>query len=191
MRRDASLMDIFGTRGDQPGSEGDVDEVTNRFLAAIDRAKATYTEEDVIFEVEKSWSNKTDSKDTKLNYTAIPSSNISKPEGGSIDKSSTSKDTEASEEQISLAGKSEDLDKGQNETNEIDSQLVIQEDILRQDHLMVENWLRQNNKSHLLDSSSNQSLVGEEDPDVEVGVRGIMFGYDDEAEVDKERGARK
>ena len=52
MRRDASLMDIFSTRGDQPGAEEDVDEVANSFLAAIDRAKATYTEEDVIFEVE-------------------------------------------------------------------------------------------------------------------------------------------
>ena len=59
MRRDASLMDIFNNRGDQPGTEEDVDEVANRFLAAIDRAKATYTEEDVIFEVEKSWSNTT------------------------------------------------------------------------------------------------------------------------------------
>ena len=85
MRRDASLSDIFSTRGDQPGSDGDVDEVAHHFLAAIDRAKATYTEEDVISEVEIAWSNKTDFKDTKLNYTAVPSSNISKPEGGSID----------------------------------------------------------------------------------------------------------
>ena len=39
MRRDASLSDIFSTRGDQPGSDGDVDEVAHRFLAAVDRAK--------------------------------------------------------------------------------------------------------------------------------------------------------
>ena len=170
MRRDASLMDIFSTRGDQPGAEEDVDEVANSFLAAIDRAKATYTEEDVIFEVENSWSNTTDFKDAKLNYTAAPSSNVSKPEGDSIDKPLTSNDTEVSEEQkqISLKGKSKDFDKGQNVTDEIDSQLVIQEDTLRQDHLMVENWLRQNNKSHLLDSNSNQSLVAKEDAEVKV-----------------------
>ena len=162
MRRDASLMDIFNNRGDQPGTEEDVDEVANRFLAAIDRAKATYTEEDVIFEVEKSWSNTTDFKDIKLNHTAVPVGNISKPEGASIDKPSTSKDTEVSdEEQISLDGMSKGFDMEQNVTDEIDDQLLVQEDTLRKDHLMVENWLRQNN-----DFSSNQSLVAEEDPEV-------------------------
>ena len=162
MRRDASLMDIFNNRGDQPGTEEDVDEVANRFLAAIDRAKATYTEEDVIFEVEKSWSNTTDFKDIKLNHTAVPVGNISKPEGASIDKPSTSKDTEVSdEEQISLDGMSKGFDMGQNVTDEIDGQLLIQEDTLRQDHLMVENWLRQHSNS-----SSNQSLVAKEDPEV-------------------------
>ena len=162
MRRDASLMDIFNNRGDQPGTEEDVDEVANRFLAAIDRAKATYTEEDVIFEVEKSWSNTTDFQDIKLNHTAVPVGNISKPEGASIDKPSTSKDTEISdEEQISLDGMSKGFDMGQNVTDEIDGQLLIQEDTLRQDHLMVENWLRQNNNS-----SSNQPLVAKEDPEV-------------------------
>ena len=162
MRRDASLMDIFNNRGDQPGTEEDVDEVANRFLAAIDRAKATYTEEDVIFEVEKSWSNTTDFKDIKLNHTAVPVGNISKPEGASIDKPSTSKDTEVSdEEQISLDGMSKGFDMGQNVTDEIDGQLLIQEDTLRQDHLIVKKWLRQNNNS-----SSNQPLVAKEDPEV-------------------------
>ena len=163
MRRDASLMDIFSPRGDQPGDDGDVDEVANRFLAAIDRAKATYTEEDVISEVENSWSNKTDFKDIKLNHTAVPVGNISisKPEGASFDKSSISKDTDVSEEQISLARTSEDFDKGQNVTDEIDDQLLIQEDTLRKDHLMVEDWLRQSN-----DFSSNKSLVDKEDPEV-------------------------
>ena len=162
MRRDASLMDIFNNRGDQPGTEEDVDEVANRFLAAIDRAKATYTEEDVIFEVEKSWSNTTDFKDIKLNHTAVPVGNISKPEGASIDKPSTSKDTEVSdEEQISPDGMSKGFDMGQNVTDEIDGQLLIQEDTLRQDHLIMKKWLRQNN-----DFSSNQSLVAEEDPEV-------------------------
>ena len=162
MRRDAGLMDIFNNRGDQPGTEEDVDEVANRFLAAIDRAKATYTEEDVIFEVEKSWSNTTDFKDIKLNHTAVPVGNISKPEGASIDKPSTSKDTEVSEEeQISLDGMYKGFDIGQNVTDEIDDQLLIQEDTLRQDHLMVENWLRQHSNS-----SSNQSLVAKEDPEV-------------------------
>ena len=162
MRRDASLMDIFSTRGDQPGAEEDVDEVANSFLAAIDRAKATYTEEDVIFEVENSWSNKTDFKDIKLNHTAVPVGNISKPAGPSIDKSSTSKDTGVSEEkQTSLDGMSKGFDKGQNVTDEIDDQLLVQEDTLRKDHLMVENWLRQSN-----DFSSNQSLVDEEGPEV-------------------------
>ena len=162
MRRDAGLMDIFNNRGDQPGTEEDVDEVANRFLAAIDRAKATYTEEDVIFEVEKSWSNTTDFKDIKLNHTAVPVGNISKPEGASIDKPSTSKDTEVSEEeQISLDGMYKGFDIGQNVTDEIDGQLLIQEDTLRQDHLMVENWLRQHSNS-----SSNQSLVAKEDPEV-------------------------
>ena len=98
MRRDAGLMDIFSPRGDQPGDNGDVDEVASRFLAAIDRAKATYTEEDVISEVENTWSNKTDFEDIKLNHTAVPVGNISKPAGPSIDKSSTSKDTGVSEE---------------------------------------------------------------------------------------------
>ena len=162
MRRDAGLMDIFNNRGDQPGTEEDVDEVANRFLAAIDRAKATYTEEDVIFEVEKSWSNTTDFQDIKLNHTAVPVGNISKPEGASIDKPSTSKDTEVSdEEQIPLDGMSKGFDMGQNVTDEIDGQLLIQEDTLRQDHLMVENWLRQNTNS-----SSNQFLVAKEDPEV-------------------------
>ena len=171
MRRDASLSDIF-SRGDQPGSDGDVDEVAHRFLAAVDRAKATYSEEDVASEVEISWSNKTDFKDTKLNYTAVLSSNISKPGGDSTDKpvSSTSNGTVVSEEQkqISLAGKSKDLDVGQNVIDDVGSQLVIQEDTLRQDHLMVENWLRQNNRSHLLDSNSNQSLVAKKDSKVKV-----------------------
>ena len=162
MRRDASLMDIFNNRGDQPGTEEDVDEVANRFLAAIDRAKATYTEEDVIFEVEKSWSNTTDFKDIKLNHTAVPVGNISKPEGASIDKPSTSKDTEISdEEQISLDGMSKGFDMEQNVTDEIDDQLLVQEDTFRKDHLIMKKWLRQNN-----DFSSNQSLVAEEDPEV-------------------------
>ena len=162
MRRDASLMDIFNNRGDQPGTEEDVDEVANRFLAAIDRAKATYTEEDVIFEVEKSWSNTTDFKDIKLNHTAVPVGNISKPEGPSIDKPSTSKDTEISdEEQISLDGMSKGFDMEQNVTDEIDDQLLVQEDTFRKDHLIMKKWLRQNN-----DFSSNQSLVAEEDPEV-------------------------
>ena len=172
MKRDASLHDIFNTRGDQPGSDGDVDELAHHFLAAIDRAKATYSEEDVISEVEISWGNKTEFKDTKLNYTAVPSSNVSKPGVDSTDKPvpSTSNDTVVSEEQkqISLAGKSKDLDMGQNVTDEVDSQLVNQEDTLRQDHLMVERWLRQNNKSHLLDSSSNQSLVAKGGSEVKV-----------------------
>ena len=77
LKRDASLHDIFSTRGDQPGSDGDVDEVAHRFLAAIDRAKATYSEEDIVSEVEISWGNKTEFKNTQLNYTADPSSNIS------------------------------------------------------------------------------------------------------------------
>ena len=162
MRRDASLMDIFNNRGDQPGTEEDVDEVANRFLAAIDRAKATYTEEDVIFEVENSWSNTTDFKDIKLNHTAVPVGNISKPEGASIDKPSTSKDTEISdEEQISLDGMSKGFDMEQNVTDEIDDQLLVQEDTFRKDHLIMKKWLRQNN-----DFSSNQSLVAEEDPEV-------------------------
>ena len=162
MRRDASLMDIFNNRGDQPGTEEDVDEVANRFLAAIDRAKATYTEEDVIFEVEKSWSNTTDFQDIKLNHTAVPVGNISKPEGASIDKPSTSKDTEVSdEEQISLDGMSKGFDMEQNVTDEIDDQLLVQEDTFRKDHLIMKKWLRQNN-----DFSSNQSLVAEEDPEV-------------------------
>ena len=162
MRRDASLMDIFSTRGDQPGAEEDVDEVANSFLAAIDRAKATYTEEDVISEVENSWSNKTDFKDIKLNHTAVPVGNISKPAGPSIDKFSTSRDTAVSEEkQISLEEMSKGFDKGQNVTDEIDDQLWVQEDTLRKDHLMVENWLRQSNGFN-----SNQSLVDEEGPEV-------------------------
>merc|ERR1711994_1023920 len=162
MRRDAGLMDIFNNRGDQPGTEEDVDEVANRFLAAIDRAKATYTEEDVIFEVEKSWSNTTDFQDIKLNHTAVPVGNISKPEGASIDKPSTSKDTEISdEEQISLDGMSKGFDMEQNVTDEIDDQLLVQEDTFRKDHLIMKKWLRQNN-----DFSSNQSLVAEEDPEV-------------------------
>ena len=172
LKREASLHDIFSTRGDQPGSDGDVDEVAHRFLAAIDRAKATYSEEDIVSEVEISWGNKTEFKDTQLNYTAVPSSNISKPGVDSTDKpvSSTSNNTGVSEEQkqISLAGKSKDLDMGQNVTDEVDSQLVIQEDTLRQDHLMVERWLRQNNKSYLLDSNSNQSLVAKKNSEVKV-----------------------
>ena len=172
LKRDASLHDIFSTRGDQPGSDGDVDEVAHRFLAAIDRAKATYSEEDIVSEVEISWGNKTEFKNTQLNYTAVPSSNISKPGVGSTDKPvpSTSNDTEVSEEQkqIYLAGESKDLDMGQNVTDEVDSQLVIQEDTLRQDHLMVERWLRQNNKSYLLDSNSNQSLVAKKGSEVKV-----------------------
>ena len=91
---------------------------------------------------------------------------------GSTDKPvpSTSNDTEVSEEQkqIYLAGESKDLDMGQNVTDEVDSQLVIQEDTLRQDHLMIENWLRQNNKSYLLDSNSNQSLVAKKNSEVKV-----------------------
>ena len=172
LKRDASLHDIFSTRGDQPGSDGEVDEVAHRFLAAIDRAKATYSEEDIVSEVEISWGNKTEFKNTQLNYTADPSSNISKPGVGSTDKPvpSTSNDTEVSEEQkqIYLAGESKDLDMGQNVTDEVDSQLVIQEDTLRQDHLMIENWLRQNNKSYLLDSNSNQSLVAKKNSEVKV-----------------------
>ena len=172
LKREASLHDIFSTRGDQPGSDGDVDEVAHHFLAAIDRAKATYSEEDIVSEVEISWGNKTEFKDTQLNYTAVPSSNISKPGVGSTDKPvpSTSNNTGVSEEQkqISLAGKSKDLDMGQNVTDEVDSQLVIQEDTLRQDHLMIENWLRQNNKSYLLDSNSNQSLVAKKNSEVKV-----------------------
>ena len=172
LKREASLHDIFSTRGDQPGSDGDVDEVAHRFLAAIDRAKATYSEEDIVSEVEISWGNKTEFKDTQLNYTAVPSSNISKPGVDSTDKPvpSTSNNTGVSEEQkqISLAGKSKDLDMGQNVTDEVDSQLVIQEDTLRQDHLMIENWLRQNNKSYLLDSNSNQSLVAKKNSEVKV-----------------------
>ena len=172
LKREASLHDIFSTRGDQPGSDGDVDEVAHRFLAAIDRAKATYSEEDIVSEVEISWGNKTEFKNTQLNYTAVPSSNISKPGVGSTDKPvpSTSNDTEVSEEQkqISLAGESKDLDMGQNVTDEVDSQLVIQEDTLRQDHLIMERWLRQNNKSYLLDSNSNQSLVAKKNSEVKV-----------------------
>ena len=172
LKRDASLHDIFSTRGDQPGSDGEVDEVAHRFLAAIDRAKATYSEEDIVSEVEISWGNKTEFKNTQLNYTAVPSSNISKPGVDSTDKPvpSTSNDTEVSEEQkqIYLAGESKDLDMGQNVTDEVDSQLVIQEDTLRQDHLMVERWLRQNNKSYLLDSNSNQSLVAKKNSEVKV-----------------------
>ena len=45
LKREASLHDIFNTRGDQPGSDGDLDELAHNFLEAIDRAKATYTEE--------------------------------------------------------------------------------------------------------------------------------------------------
>ena len=179
MRRDASLSDIFSTRGDQPGSDGDMDEVAHRFLAAIDRAKATYSEEDVVSEVEISWSNKTDFKDTKLNYTAVPSSNISKPGGDSTDKPvpSTSNDTVVSEEQkqISLAGKSKDLGMEQNVTNEVDSQMVNQDDTLRQDHLMVERWLRQNNKSHLPDSSSNHSIVAKRGSEVKVATSDVKM----------------
>ena len=183
MRRDASLMDIFNNRGDQPGTEEDVDEVANRFLAAIDRAKATYTEEDVIFEVEKSWRNTTDFQDIKLNHTAVPVGNISKPEGASIDKPSTSKDTEVSdEEQISLDGMSKGFDMEQNVTDEIDGQLLIQEDTLRQDHLMVKDWLRQHSSS-----SSNQSQVAKEDPEVKAVAADVKMNEQvDSSSVDIE-----
>ena len=48
LKREASLHDIFSTRGDQPGSDEDLDELAHNFLEAIDHAKATYSDEDVI-----------------------------------------------------------------------------------------------------------------------------------------------
>ena len=180
MKRDASLSDIFSTRGDQPGSDGDVDELAHHFLAAIDRAKATYSEEDVISEVEISWGNKTEFKDTKLNYTAVPSSNVSEPGVDSTVKPvpATSNDTMVSEKQkqISPAGKSKGLDMGQNVTDEVDSQLVNQDDTFRQDYLMMEKWLQQNNKPHLHDSSSNQSIIAKWGSEVKVGTSDDQVG---------------
>ena len=184
LKREASLHDIFN-RGDQPGSDEDLDELAHNFLEAIDRAKATYSEEDIISTVETSWGNKTEFEDSKLDiYIAAPSGNVSKPGMGSADKPmpATSNETMIFEEQkqVSL----EDLSMDQNLTAEVDSQEVNPDDTLRQDHLMMETWLRQNNISHLPGSSSNQSIAAKKDSEVKVVTSEEKMGDQVNSSVD-------
>ena len=71
-RREASLDDLFRTRGDQQPPEEVLDELQEGFLKAIDRVKANYSDEDVISAVEASWDksqNQTKAKDDKLAST--------------------------------------------------------------------------------------------------------------------------
>ena len=84
------------------------------------------------------------------------------------------------QKQVSL----EDLSMNQNLTAEVDSQEVNPDDTLRQDHLMMETWLRQNNMSHLPGSSSNQSIAAKKDSEVKVVTSEEKMGDQVNSSVD-------
>ena len=189
-KREASLHDLFPTRGDQPAPEEVLDELQNDFLEAIDRVKTSYSDEDVISAVEASWvksQNQTKAKDDKLgNYTAVPSD---EKEVDSVNKpvSAISNSTVVSEgqngpieeqKQVSLADseKSGGLSMELNVTSKVSSQVEDHDGAPHQDHRMVEMWLQQNSESYSPVSSSNQSTIAVTGPEVKVVKPDGMLG---------------
>ena len=186
-KREASLTDLFRTRGDQPAPEV-LDELENDFLEAIDRVKTSYSDEDVISTVEASWvKNQTKAKDDKLgNYTAVPSDerevdSVNKPVSAIFNSTVVSEGQNGpieEQKQVSLADseKSGGLSMELNVTSKVGSQVEDHDGAPHQDHRMVEMWLQQNSESYSPVSSSNQSTIAVMKPEVKVGKPDGMLG---------------